>query len=114
MPYEIAIEEWRAMSWWPEGREASIYAGLTGHEGEIVVNIDGYDWDKPIPWGVVEVFEELLPETWKVESRGTRIEVHPAGHYNGGWDAFDVNAVTDVLREMGLRVEKISMETGIS
>jgi hypothetical protein len=59
-------------------------------------------------------FEELLPETWKVESRGTRIEVHPAGHYNGGWDAFDVNAVTDVLREMGLRVEKISMETGIS
>jgi hypothetical protein len=100
----IAPEEWLTMSWWPLGREATVMPGPVGHEQEIVVNIDGYDWDHHIPSFVVEVFAAQLPESWKVESRSTRIEVHPSGRFAGGYHEDDVHAVIRALLELGLNV----------
>lgn len=103
----IAAEEWLDMPWWPLGREARIHAGAVGHDREIVVNIDDYDhpFTSPIPDLFVEVFAAQLPDSWKVESRSTRIEIHPSGHFAGGFNADDVAAVARALNELGLDVQ---------
>lgn len=103
------MDTWRLFTWWPTGK-ATIHAGQPGHEREIVVNFDAYrgynvpqgEPDEMIPDVVTEIFTALLPETWKVQSRGTRLEVHPSGHFAGGFDKLDVGDVETALRIMGL------------
>lgn len=76
--------------------------GPGGHDREIVVGFDGrYNWDHEIPELVVGAFTSKLPESWKVESRGTRIEVHPFGHFAGGFHADDAETIMRALTEVG-------------
>lgn len=102
------IEEWRTMPWWPNGRDAKVTAGFAGHDREIVVNIDGYglgntrDDDDMIPSNLVSVLAAELPETWKIENRGSRIEIHPSGRYAGGFAPEDLSVVKDALERIGL------------
>lgn len=103
----IPLSEWRELQWWPEGHEAQILPGIAGHESEVCVNIDGYSYsvgDEPIPAQVFDVFKALLPDSWKVDNRGSRFEVHPSGRYNGGYDDLDIQAINSALRQMGLVV----------
>jgi hypothetical protein len=99
------VEFWRSLPWWPEGRAARVHAGLVGHDREIVVNIDGYGYGREeefIPVDVSEVLKTLLPEGWMSENRGTRIEIHPSGHFAGGYSDGDVEEIKRALGELGL------------
>lgn len=82
---------WKTCPWWPVGRAHRIHVGAAGHDRELVLNIDGYDWDEPIPTLVVDALRVLLPDDWKVDSRGSRIECHPSGHFAGGFVGPDVD-----------------------
>lgn len=96
---------------WPKGAHAVIIPGGGGHEREITLSFhdsDGmplYDWDNDIPDFMVGLVQNGLPETWYVQSRGTRIEIHPSGRFSGGFDELDVNAVVRVVAELGLTPE---------
>ena len=103
--YGMTVGEWRAMAWWPESREALVMAGYPGHDHEITVNIDGYDaFDQHIPDQLVELLRLLLPETWKLENRGSRIELHPSGRLFGSFSPSDIDLVAQTLPELGLTV----------
>jgi hypothetical protein len=100
--YGDTVTEWRTMPWWPNGYPARIFAGIAGHDRELVVNIDGYDHDEQIPEFVGLVLASLLPESWMLENRGTRIEVHPSGHFAGGFNDVDIPVLTTALVKLGL------------
>jgi len=96
---------WRSMPWWPEGREAHIYAGVVGHDREIVVNIEGYGHGRDevyIPTAIIDALKLVLPEGWKLENRGSRVEIHPSGRFAGGFSDADVDEVGRALGELGL------------
>lgn len=101
----FTLGEWRAMPWWPEGRAARVYPGMTGHDREIVVNIDGYGSGKDeehIPGSFLDVLRHVAPSRWKMENRSTRIEVHPTGRLFGGYTATDVDLLMEALRRAGM------------
>ena len=79
-----------------------------GHDEEITVNFNGYGYGRNedvIPRSTEERLREELPETWKIENRGSRIEIHPSGRFAGGVHVpDDINAVTRALKNMGLSV----------
>lgn len=107
----MTLDEWRACEWWPNGKDARVEAGPVGHESELVVNIGElgeYDgWRNPLPRPVAEVFAALLPDVWKVQDRGSRIEVHPTGLLYGGFHAStDLPECERALREMGFCVDR--------
>ena len=106
---DMTLAEWREMPWWPNGRGASIMAGFAGHDREIVVNIDGYDhpFERAIPQHFVAVLKGELPDHWFVESRSTRIEVHPSGAFAGGYDPADIETTKAALERVGLVVGKV-------
>jgi hypothetical protein len=87
-------------------------AGWAGHDREIVVNIDGYDHGIPVPDYVFGALREALPESWYLENRGSRIEIHPSGRFAGGFHPDDVEAVKLALAEVGLVVAFVSTERG--
>jgi hypothetical protein len=82
---------WKTCPWWPVGRSYKIHVGVAGHDRELVLNIDDYDYHEPIPSLVVGALRALLPVTWKVESRGSRIECHPSGQFAGGFQPGDAD-----------------------
>jgi hypothetical protein len=90
-----------------DGRTALVAAGYAGHDREITVNVDG--WDHPFRRQVPDEFEKavraLLPPGWKIENRSTRLEVHPSGHFAGGYAPEDVRLTANALRRLGLEVE---------
>lgn len=99
------LDEFMDVPWWPRDREARVTEGPGGHEKELVLNIDGYDHNEFIPEDVVDVLRNLLPPTWYVESRGTRIEIHPSGVFAGGFTPVKDKALIEIaLARMGLRV----------
>lgn len=102
------MAELRGLEWWPHGWDANIMLGPGGHDREIVVGFDGrYEWhpgeNNDINPLIVEAFAAQLPETWKVESRGTRIEVHPTGRFAGGFKPDDAHDVARALAEIGFK-----------
>jgi hypothetical protein len=98
------LTELRGLPWWPHGWDANIQLGPAGHDREITIGFNyRYDWDNPIPNMIVEAFTAQLPETWKVESRGTRIEVHPSGHFAGGFAPDDAHDVARALAAVGFK-----------
>lgn len=102
--YGEPLSWWREQAWWPEGWDAHVMLGPPGHEREIVVGFDGrYDWDTTIPRLITEMFAKLLPESWKMDSRGTRFEVHPSGHFAGGFHEDDASIVLNALTELGFK-----------
>jgi hypothetical protein len=102
---DLELSDVRTWPWWPDREEARISAGFTGHENEIVVTIDPWDdpFERPVPDLFVDFLASMLPETWKLQNRSTRIEIHPSGHFNGGWHVDDLHAVGSALADMGLR-----------
>ena len=100
--YDLTISDLREMSWWPNGQEARIHAGQPGHQYEIVLNIGDYDLE---PGGIPDLVEEaiaaVLPDSWKVANRTTRLELHPAGHFAGGFMVSDVQLVEQALPQLG-------------
>lgn len=105
--YGFTLDQIKALDWWPSDLTALIQAGVTGHEHEITVTLSPYDHREMIPRFLVEVFEAELPVLWKVENRGTRIEVHPSGRLFGGWAPEDVEQVAKTLQEMFDHVETV-------
>lgn len=101
--YGEPLSFWRSCSWWPEGREARVNGGYAGHDFELTVNVEGYEDDEKLPQAVTQVLEALLPDDWKVDDRGTRIEVHPTGTFAGGYTNFDVTLLRACLDAMGLK-----------
>lgn len=100
------LRYWRELPWWPEGQAADVQLGPPGHDREIVVSFAGYytsEEGNHVPDLVVEMFTQLLPDSWKVESRGSRIEVHPSGHFAGGFHADDTPTVLRALTEVGFK-----------
>ena len=93
------LAEFKSYDWWPS--EARINAGFAGHDREIVVNVDDYDWRDPIPDLVVEALSDQLPD-WMIENRGTRIECHPTGHFAGGFEPEHIPQVITALDAIGL------------
>lgn len=101
--YGDPLSEWQEVDWWPTGREHQIHAGSAGHERELVLNIDGYGWgstEETIPTLVVEALATLLPQSWKVESRGTRIECHPTGRLFNGFTNADIEILERATRTL--------------
>jgi hypothetical protein len=105
--YEIPLSEWQEMDWWPTGQETLVLAGHAGHDREITVTIDGFDYDNPIPKHFEFILKDHLPLTWYVENRGTRIELHPSGSFAGGYDLPDLDTTKQALEALGLRVTKV-------
>jgi hypothetical protein len=101
----LSLEEWQEMPWWPRGATTRVGAGYAGHDREIVVNFDDFWNEKLIPDPVFDVLAATLPGTWKVESRGTRIEVHPSGRFNGGYTDTDIELTEHTLTALGFTVE---------
>lgn len=102
--YGVTLAEWRSSHWWPNGRAALILAGHPGHEREIVLSIEGYTHRDQIPDLVRAVLAALLPDGWKIENRGTRLELHPSGGFAGGYQPADVALVASAAEEIGLTV----------
>jgi len=73
-----------------EQTTAIVRPGWAGHDREIVVNIEDHDHDNPIPREVEDRIRLYLPDEWKIENRGSRLEVHPTGHFAGGFSEHDV------------------------
>ena len=93
---------------------AIVLAGHAGHDREITVTLDeygyGYRYDlgrnlESIPRHVEDEFVAALPAAWKIENRGTRLEVHPSGHFAGGYERADVEAVLAALVELGYELD---------
>lgn len=102
----LSLSEWREMPWWPNGMEARLNAGYAGHDREIVLVLDGYDYREMIPEVVADVIQELLPEGWMVENRGTRLEAHPSGHFAGGYSETDLPLARQALRSAGFSLDE--------
>ncbi len=102
---------WQTMRTWPHNATAIIIPGGGGHEQEITLSFadsEGgpvFDWDNSIPDFVEGLVRSALPETWRIDSRGTRLEIHPSGRFYGGFDDFDVAAVERVAVELGFKPE---------
>lgn len=94
---------WRSCSWWPEGREARVRGGYAGHDHELTVNIEGYEYPGPeIPDEFVKIIAAIMPDAWVIDNRGTRIECHPSGRRYGGYLASDVSLLKAALFGLGL------------
>jgi hypothetical protein len=101
---EVPLSEWRQMPWWPNDEEARIHAGQAGHDREIVLNVGNlgtYTWNDPIPDIIVMAVKASLPDSWQVDDRGTRIEIHPTGRFAGGFTLADVELVKSILPSLG-------------
>jgi hypothetical protein len=98
--YGDPLSNWREIPWWPKG-DATLHLAAAGHDREIVVNIEGVDYYEPIPRPWFEFLVSLLPESWKLENRGTRIEIHPSGRLFNGFSDMDVSAVLAALDVLG-------------
>lgn len=94
----MSLSEWLIMPWWPRGEDARVVNGPPGHESEIVIN---YDCPEDVRRPVAEVIIALLPHYWKVEDRGTRIEVHPSGRFAGGVAPGDINITETAVSGAG-------------
>ena len=95
------------MSWWPKDVGVVIHGGQAGHDREIVISFGGYySWENPVNDLVLEAIVKSLPDSWKVESRGTRIEIHPSGHFAGGFSEADVATVVRALPPVGFRIDQ--------
>jgi hypothetical protein len=93
---------WRSCSWWPpENTKATVTAGVPGHERELVVNLEGYDLDNRIPTAVFDILVDIMPQDWKFEYRGSRIECHPTGVFAGGFTQFDCDLLKASLFGLG-------------
>lgn len=104
--YEMTLGEWRAqMPWWPNGTVARVAAGYAGHDREIVITFDVYDHENYVNDIVLEALITLLPDHWKIEDRGTRVEVHPTGRLFGGYTDEDIETVRRTLPELGFICE---------
>jgi hypothetical protein len=86
---------------------AMVRWGWAGHDREIVINIENYDYENPIPREVETQIVNYLPDTWKIENRGSRIEVHPSGHFAGGFSDHDVFTIVAMLTHIGYFVEDL-------
>lgn len=91
---------------------AIVLAGHAGHDREITVTLEDYGHGPPldrslgpIPVLVEHEFVKSLPETWKIENRGSRLEVHPSGHFAGGFSAEDTATVLAALAALGYEVD---------
>lgn len=102
------VTELKILSWWPLHTEARIHAGQPGHEKEIVVNFSTYHQDNYINDLVYDAFVDELPESWKIENRSTRIEVHPSGRFFGGYCTDDIHAVKRALTQLGFIIGEIT------
>lgn len=106
----MTLDEYRTFPWWPNGRKVRVTAGFAGHDREIVVSIDGYggsplDESTFIPSLLDECLAQELPDSWFIENRGTRIEVHPSGRFAGGYEPEHLDIVAEALEKLGLVVE---------
>ena len=92
---------------------ATIFAGQGGHEHELVVNLEGYGHHgsrgdlTAIPEAVEGAIADGLPESWKIDNRGSRLEIHPSGRRYAGWDDLDVAAVEACLQALGYTVKVV-------
>lgn len=86
---------------------ASIRPGWAGHDREICVNIGSDDYGEDINWADALEITEALPETWMIENRGTRLEVHPTGHFARGYTDEDVALLDETLQGLGYRTKVI-------
>lgn len=100
----LTLAEWREMPWWPNGTDARVAAGYTGHDQEITVNFEAYSFGECIPGPVGDVLSAALPEHWSVDNRDTRIEVHPSGRFAGGYTAEDIEVVNRALTTLGFNL----------
>lgn len=98
------IKDW---PWWPT--EARINAGYPGHDREIVAVLPEHDWHDPIPDIVVEALASQCPKGWKLDNRGTRIEVHPTGHRYSGFTNDDVTNLCAGLARINIIVRAINI-----
>lgn len=96
----LSLSEWKDMPWWVEPTGAIVIAGGGGHEREITVTL--HDLSEDVAPHAHAALIALCPDAWRVEDRGTRIEVHPTGRSYSGFTAEDVDAVTLVLVAFGL------------
>jgi hypothetical protein len=101
-----ALSVWQSAEWWPK-QGALVQAGPAGHDHEITVTLWDFDHTNQIPEIVELAVRQALPETWKIDNRGTRLEIHPSGRFAGGFCADDVAAVERALVE--LRVGQVEL-----
>ena len=74
--------------------------GASGHEGEYVVNLVGYDVDRPIPDWLQQEIQESLGEQWEVDSRGSRLEIFARGDYGKRDDGRVLPAVYAAMQKL--------------
>lgn len=105
--YEFPLSELRGFPDFPRDPRVWIIPGGAGHEKEITVtfahNYDGYETH--IPEYLCALVEALVPDTWKVDNRGSRLEFHPSGRHYDGWCEDDVLTIVYAMYELGLKPE---------
>lgn len=84
---------------------AHIFFGAGGHESEYVLALEEFNANNYIPRDIEAALRTALGEEWRVENRGSRIEIHHRRDYGKRDDAVVHGAVADVLRSLGYRLE---------
>lgn len=75
--------------------------GTPGHEGEYVINIDGYNFEKYIPTMISNSIMQALGKDWEISNRGSRIEISSRKRYGLRDDQQVLTAVKNVLEPLG-------------
>lgn len=95
------------------GKKCMIAWGIAGHEGEWVVNIDGYGHgisEKFMERTMSQKLQDLLPKGCRVDNRGSRLEVF--GSFQGLASTYihekvPTDTLVIALQELGLTVTKV-------
>lgn len=69
---------------------------LPGHEGQYVLHVQGYGWDKRIPTELTDQLQAQLPE-WRIDNRGTLVVIEHQGNMGHRDDLRVVPAVEHVF-----------------
>lgn len=84
---------------------ARISFGVSGHEKEYIVILEDYDHRKYIPSEIEDDIQRELGENWRVDNRGTRLEIVNRKKFGLQNDEIVVIGVKKILSEHGYRFE---------
>ena len=84
---------------------ALVEFGVGGHEKEYIVILHDYDLDEYIPGEVEDEIQSALGQEWRVDNRGTRLEIVNNKKFGARDDAVVVTAVKKILAEKGYRFD---------
>ncbi|OGZ07719.1 MAG: hypothetical protein A3C93_06535 [Candidatus Lloydbacteria bacterium RIFCSPHIGHO2_02_FULL_54_17] len=85
---------------------AHVIFGAGGHEGEYVLGLENFNHDNYIPGDIEVQLKEALGTEWRVENRGSRIEINHRREYGKRDDAVVHSALETVLSGYGYRLER--------